>query len=759
MKIDKTPRETYRTQYGREGERMNVMKSIGCAAFAALLLSASPGFSQTENAYTVHWGPVSDPSVSRVLVYRSVTSTLADFVPIGSVTSADTSFVDQGGALASDIRYYYSLRSQTAAGTLGLFSDIVSGLTISDTASETLKNQCRIDSISAIDSATCRVYWSTAAPSTGKVRYWRLGTTAVLESASTTAPALHHEMVIAGLAKNEIYFARAVAHDASGASLTISAAKGFTTSPPEPEFAIVTSADSVFVPENGTADLGVKLSARPPATVEVTLVRTNGDTDLSIQSGSVLSFTTSNWDSYQTATFAAANDVDVQNGSADVIVYVSSGASAPVKTVKAVEVDDDALAFVLDRSSLAVPEGGTAQFHVRLGSQPPSSVTALVTRSGGDTDITVQSGGSLTFTTGNWDVDQTVTLAAAGDADVLDGTATIRVRASSGPTVPDAFLTATEEDGGSLYFAIDADTVFVPEAGTAAFHVRLTSQPSEDLHVAVSRSGGDTDVTVQSGGSLTFTAGNWDVDQTVTLAAAADVDVAAGAAAILVHAVSGPTVPDLTLVAMEIDDDALFFVLDADTVLVDEGGTAQFRVKLGNAPPASVAVSVSRQSGDESVTVQSGGSLTFTTANWNTYQTVTLAAGQDDDAQDETATIRVRATSGAVVNDAAVFVRVDDDDTGDHGTATASNEIKIYPMPYRPDRGALTIVNLPEGGSLTIYDLAGRKVREIAWGATTDSSWNGTNAGGSGVASGRYFVVIRNAASSVVNKQAILVVR
>lgn len=737
---------------------MNVMKSIGRAAIAALLVCAIPVLSQAAITYTPHWAPVSDPSVSRILVYRSVTSVLADFVPIGSTASSDTSYADADGALAYDTRYYYSLRSRTEAGTLGLFSVVVSGMTISDAASESLKNQCRIDSIVAIDTATCRVHWSTAVPSTGKVRYWQMGSSTVIESASTTAPAVHHTMVVGGLAKNEIYFARAVSHDVPGTSMTISASLGFSTSPPAPDFAIVASADTIYVPENGTANLGVRLSAQPPGTVEVTVVRSAGDADLSIQSGSVLSFTTSNWNAFQTATFAAANDVDVVDGSADAIAYVSAGASAPLKTIKAFEVDDDALAFVLDRSALAVPEGSTAQFRVRLGSQPPSSVVALVSRSSGDSDISVQSGASLTFTTSSWNVDQTVTLAAAGDADVLDGTAEIRVRVSSGPAVPDAFLTATEEDGGTLFLSVDGDTVLVPEAGTAVFHVRLTAQPPADLQVAVSRSGGDADISVQSGGSLTFTASNWNVDQTVTLAAAADAGVDAGTATILVHPTSDPAVPDVTVVAREIDDDALYFVLDSDTVAVEELGTAQFGVRLGNQPPTNVAVSVSRLSGDEETSVQSGGSLTFTTSNWNTYQTVTLAAGHDEDSQDETATIRVRATSGATLSDATIVVRVDDDEPGDHGTNTAEAAIKIFPMPYRPDQGALTLMNLPEGGSAAIYDLAGRKIQDIEW-SGTEASWNGTNAAASGVASGRYFLLIRNAADRVVEKRAILVVR
>ncbi|MFA4948200.1 MAG: T9SS type A sorting domain-containing protein [Candidatus Krumholzibacteriia bacterium] len=630
---------------------MNVMKSIGLAAVATLLACASPVYSQTTIAYTIHWAQVSDPSANRVLVYRSVTSNLADFVPIGSVAVSDTSYVDADGALDNDTRYHYSLRSQTAAGTLGLFSAMVSGLTISEAASESLKSQCRIDSIITIDSATCRVHWSTAAPTTGKVRYWQLGTTTVLESASTTTLATQHAMVIGGLSKNQIYFARAVSHDAAGASLTISASQGFTTSPPVSEFAIVTSADTIDVPENGTAELGVKLSAQPPGAVEVTLVRSSGDADLSVQSGSVLSFTTSNWDAYQTATFAAANDADVENGSADVIVYVSAGASAPLRTIKLVENDDDVLAFVLDQSTLAVPEAGTAQFHVRLGNQPPSSVSALVSRSSGDGDISVQSGGSLIFTTSNWDVDQTVTLAAA-----------------------------------------------------------------------------------------------------------VDIDVANGAAAILVHGTSGPAVPDVTLVAMEIDDDALYFVLDSDTVVVVEGSTAQFRVRLGNQPPANVSVSVSRLSGDEDISVQSGASLVFTTSNWNADQTVVLAAAQDDDSRDGTATILVRAISGASVSDAALIAREDDDEPGDRGNLMVSASIRIYPMPYRPDRGVLKLISLPEDGSIAIYDLAGRKIQDITW-SGTETTWNGKNTAASDVASGRYFLLIRNAAGRVVEKQAILVVR
>jgi len=373
----------------------------------------------------------------------------------------------------------------------------------------------------------------------------------------------------------------------------------------------------------------------------------------------------------------------------------------------------------------------------------------------------VQSGASLLFTSANWNVDQAVRLAAAADQDITDGIATIRIRATSGPAVPDAALYALEDDDDVLNFVLDADTLVVPEAGTAQFHVRLTNIPPGDVHVSVSRSAGDGDISVQSSGSLVFTQANWDVDQTVTLAAAADQDITDGTATILIHRTSGPAVPDAALIAHEDDGGVLFFVLDADTLVVPEAGTAQFHVRLTAEPPASVNVVVSRSSGDGDITVQSGASLVFTIADWNVDQTVTLAAAEDADSDDGTATILVHVASGPAVPDAALPAREDDNDSdhGGHDDNSASSPVVSYPMPYRPDRGELNITNLPMEGSLDIYDLGGHRVWDASWSGRSELTWNGVNAQASVVASGRYFMVIRDGAGRAVDKQAILVVR
>jgi len=61
--------------------------------------------------------------------------------------------------------------------------------------------------------------------------------------------------------------------------------------------------------------------------------------------------------------------------------------------------------------------------------------------------------------------------------------------------------------------------------------------------------------------------------------------------------------------------------------------------------PTTVYASVSQYNGDTGITVQSGPSLTFTTSNWNTYQTVTLSPAEHTDTTNSTTTIRISASA------------------------------------------------------------------------------------------------------------------
>ncbi|MEO3874442.1 glycoside hydrolase family 6 protein [Nonomuraea sp. B12E4] len=209
---------------------------------------------------------------------------------------------------------------------------------------------------------------------------------------------------------------------------------------------VVTSASSVAVNEGGTATFTARLSAAPSSNVTLTTSRTSGDTDLSVSSGASLSFTTSNWNTPQTVTLAAAQDSDTASGSA---AFTVGGTGVTSATVNATEVDDDsttAQSIVVTPTSVTVPEGGTAGYTVALARQPSSNVSVTSTAGSGDTNITVSSGGSLTFTTSNWNTPQTVTLAAAQDSDTTNGSRTFTV-ASSGLTSRTVTATEADDDG------------------------------------------------------------------------------------------------------------------------------------------------------------------------------------------------------------------------------------------------------------------------------------------------------------------------
>ncbi len=104
------------------------------------------------------------------------------------------------------------------------------------------------------------------------------------------------------------------------------------------------------------------------------------------------------------------------------------------------------LSVVVGTNSLAVPEGASTTFGVKLDAQPSGTVTLNVSRISGDADITVAGGTAIEFTPGNWDTTQTVTLSAAeDDDDNVAGSATIVCHLDAiGAT--DAEVTATEED-------------------------------------------------------------------------------------------------------------------------------------------------------------------------------------------------------------------------------------------------------------------------------------------------------------------------
>ena len=130
----------------------------------------------------------------------------------------------------------------------------------------------------------------------------------------------------------------------------------------------------------------------------------------------------------------------------------------------------------------------------------------------------------LTFTTGNWNTPQTVTVTGVDD-NLIDGTisSTITVSINDGSSdnnfdsLADQTVTATTTDNDVAGFTITqtGGSTAVAETGTTdTFTIVLNAQPDSDVVFAISSSDtGETTVT----SSLTFTNANWNTAQTVTV--------------------------------------------------------------------------------------------------------------------------------------------------------------------------------------------------------------------------------------------------
>ena len=129
------------------------------------------------------------------------------------------------------------------------------------------------------------------------------------------------------------------------------------------------------------------------------------------------------------------------------------------------------------------------------------------------------------------------------------------------------------------------------------------------------------------------------------------------------------------------------------TLSIDEGGSGAYSVVLTTEPTATVAILVSR-GGD--VTTEPN-TLRFTASNWNIWQSVTVNAGQDGDADDDTVAITHTVHPGsaaeyvALTDAAIVQVTVLDDDVPPppvRGFSAADESQDAVALSWWSERGA-----------------------------------------------------------------------
>ena len=398
-----------------------------------------------------------------------------------------------------------------------------------------------------------------------------------------------------------------------------------------------------------------------------------------------LTFTAQNWGTARTVTVTGQDDAVADGDQAYEIVTaaaVSTDAAYSGRDAADIRVtneDDDATGVTLSEGAVRVAEtGGTARYTVVLDAEPTGDVT--VTPSSSDPGAATVSG-ALTFTAGNWDQPQTVTVTGvnddidnAGDARRATLSHAVAGGGYDAVAVADVIATVTDDEDAGITVAPVAGLTTTEAGGRATFTVALTSAPTGDVTIALSSS--DLSEGRVAPQSLTFTAQNWGTARTVTVTgqddAVADGDqayeIVTAAAVSTDAAYSGRDAADIRVTNE--DDDATGVTLSEGAVRVAEtGGTARYTVVLDAEPTGDVTVTPS--SSDPGAATVSG-ALTFTAGNWDQPQTVTVTGVNDDidnagDARRATLSHAVAGGGYDAVAVADVIATVtDDEDAGDH---------------------------------------------------------------------------------------------
>ncbi len=411
---------------------------------------------------------------------------------------------------------------------------------------------------------------------------------------------------------------------------------------------------------SGSAPFVVTLDSLPAEPVTLTL--TVSDTSECNISASAASITldASNWQDGVTVAVNAEDD-EIADGGQTCTIQTSQTSSTdasydgldvddlPVVTVQDDDQDKVGISISpLSQRIISEPdETDKFKMTVELGTRPLDDVTLTLT-SNDETEATV-SPATITVKPEEWKskvFDVTVT---AVDDDIVDGTQEVTIEttlASSdanydGTNLNPDDVSVTVEDDDTAGFEFNPNPVTVSEPDESEdVTISLTSKPEDEVTLNLSTSNDECSV---SPDKITLDDTNWQDGLPVTVSAEND-DVADGDKNCIISADPSSSsdavykvVADGKLTANVKDDDSKAINTSTDTLtFAEEGDTGTYDVWLNSQPIGDVTVNVKVTDGQTLVSKDSGSSfasevnLPFTPTNWDTPQTVTVQAVQDD---------------------------------------------------------------------------------------------------------------------------------
>lgn len=410
---------------------------------------------------------------------------------------------------------------------------------------------------------------------------------------------------------------------------------------------VITPTLGLATSESGAAaTFSVNLASQPSADVSISLA--SSDLSEGTIAVSSLTFTNLNWSTPQNVTVTGVNDTLVDGNVAySIITGAATSTDMGYSGVDPTDVlltnadNDMASVVVTPTSGLTTTEaGGTATFTLVLAAGPSSDVTIDLVSS----DLTegTVAPASVTFTSLNWSVPQTVVVTGVDDATSDGNVAYTIITSAATSSDPNynglgvANVSATNSDNEMAGIAVNPTSVIAPEGGPAGtFTVVLNSAPSSDVTVPV-RINNAAQGSV-SPASVTFTTGNWNVPQIVTVSAVDDAVVDGNVSNSVITDPAVSTTPaysalnaaDVSVTHPDNDTASVVVTPTSGLLTTESGGTATFALALSSQPTSTVSIFVSSSNTNEGLVAPT--LVAFTAMNWSTPQTVTVT-GVDDTA-------------------------------------------------------------------------------------------------------------------------------
>ncbi|WP_156013389.1 COG1470 family protein [Thioalkalivibrio sp. HK1] len=237
------------------------------------------------------------------------------------------------------------------------------------------------------------------------------------------------------------------------------------------------------------------------------------------------------------------------------------------------------------------------------------------------------------------------------------------------------------------YLILSPDTLTIEEGMEETFTVSLSNIPTSTVTLSLVRQRGNRDIALDTG-TLTFTPSDWNVAQTVTVSVAEDVDADDEMENISII-VKGDNYADDVVTVKVIDKDKLTGGLAYEiTGVVPHGRDYKLAIPEGEsghditirlvAQPTQTVTMTLKVVGNEEITVDPS-ELMFTRSDWDSAQTVTINAVEDDDKVNDAADI-VISTVGGNYSGSYTMIAVTVEDSDHPAKPPAPSGPAIWPL-------------------------------------------------------------------------------